>query len=160
MATSAEAYFGLMMASVTGANIQGAVAYDSKGKQTTDPNEALKGALRVFDRGHKGSGIALMIELLAGALTGASMGPNKLENKNWGSLIIAIDPAVFGDEKDFKLKALEMCKRIKNAKRLDQDHEISLPGERGNSIEKANRERGFVTLPKNVVDKMKAFLGP
>ena len=98
--------------------------------------------------------------LLRGALTGASMGPNKLENKNWGSLIIAIDPAVFGDEKDFKLKALEMCKRIKNAKRLDQDHEISLPGERGNSIEKANRERGFVTLPKNVVDKMKAFLGP
>jgi hypothetical protein len=31
------------------------VAYDSQGQPTTDPMEALKGALRVFDRGHKGS---------------------------------------------------------------------------------------------------------
>jgi LDH2 family malate/lactate/ureidoglycolate dehydrogenase len=30
------------------------VAYNSQGKPTTDPMEALKGALRVFDRGHKG----------------------------------------------------------------------------------------------------------
>ena len=158
MATSAEAFFGIMLASVTGTSIQDDVAYDRDGKETTDPDEALKGALRVFDRGHKGSGIALMIELLAGALTGASMGPSKLDDKNWGSLVVAIDPGVFGDAQAFKRKALEMCSRVKQAKRLDGDVAISLPGERSDKIEKLNTKRGFVVLPQNVVQKMRDFL--
>lgn len=44
----------------------GDVAYDSEGKETTDPAAALAGAIRVFDRSYKGSHIALMVEILAG----------------------------------------------------------------------------------------------
>ena len=91
MATSAAAYFGLVKAAEAGEDINGDVAYDKDGKATTSPADALAGALRVFDRSHKGSGLALMVELLAGAMTGASMGPDKRTENNWGTLIIAIN---------------------------------------------------------------------
>lgn len=42
--------FGLLEAKTAGKPIPGDVAYDDKGNSTTDPAEALKGAIRVFDR--------------------------------------------------------------------------------------------------------------
>jgi L-2-hydroxycarboxylate dehydrogenase (NAD+) len=84
MATSSMAYFGLKTAEAEGKSIPPDVAYDEKGKSTTDPSEALQGALRVFDRSYKGSHIALMVELLAGSLTGAAA-EDKGTAQNWGS---------------------------------------------------------------------------
>ena len=52
---------------------------------------ALKGALRTFDRGYKSSNLALMVELLAGPLVGAAH-MNKLAAKNWGNIVIALNP--------------------------------------------------------------------
>lgn len=103
MATSASAWYGLVTAAEEGNTIPDDVAYNSKGEPTSDPVEAMKGALRVFDRGHKGSHLALMVELLAGALTGASMS-DKHKNNNWGSLIIAIDPSVLGPIEGFQAR--------------------------------------------------------
>ena len=48
---------------------------------------------QVWDGGHKGSALALMVELLAGPLVGAAVA-DKLEEKNCGNLAIAIDPAL------------------------------------------------------------------
>jgi len=97
MATSTEAYYHLVTCKEAGLPIkvnpnsnsnphpnpnpnsqpylscQDDVAWDPQGHPTSDPAAALAGALRVFDRGHKGSGLALMVELLAGAVTGAAM---------------------------------------------------------------------------------------
>lgn len=42
--------FGLLEAKTAGKPIPGDVAYDESGNATTDPAEALKGAIRVFDR--------------------------------------------------------------------------------------------------------------
>lgn len=64
MATSAQSWYSLVTAKETGESIGNDVAYDDKGISTTNPAEALKGALRVFDRGFKGSHLALMVELL------------------------------------------------------------------------------------------------
>jgi len=66
MATSAAAYFGLVTADREGQSIASDIAYDEEGRETTSPAAAMRGALRVFDRGHKGSALALMVELLAG----------------------------------------------------------------------------------------------
>jgi LDH2 family malate/lactate/ureidoglycolate dehydrogenase len=152
------------------------VAYNSKGHPTTDPMEAMKGALRGFDRSYKGSHLALMVELLAGALTGASM-TDKNNSNNWGTLIIAIDPAVLGKKKeefpvflypnpnllisifcisffilgpieDFQERAAVMCDRVKNAKRLPghEDKKMFLPGERGDLLEAENIANGYIKM--------------
>lgn len=148
MATSAAAWYGLKIAEKEGTSISDDIAYDSQGRPTTDPGEGLRGAIRVFDRSHKGSHIALMIELLGGALTGAEM-TDKAKRLNWGSLIIAIDPAILGSTEEFQEKAQEMCDRVKNAKKLPSapaDYEIFLPGERGDLLEAKNLKRGTLKV--------------
>jgi LDH2 family malate/lactate/ureidoglycolate dehydrogenase len=158
MATSAEAWFGLVTAESEGKSIRPDIAYDAQGNETTSPTAALSGALRVFDRSYKGSHLALMIELLAGAMTGASMNDKK-ESKNWGSLVIAIDPAEFsGSLEEFQTNAMVMCDRVKNAKRLEGVSEIMLPGERGDIVEARNTERGAIEISENVYNKLRSFL--
>ncbi len=76
-------------------------ALDSEGHPTTDAKAALQGALQTFG-GHKGSALAAMIELLAGALIGDL---TSLESQAYdagagaapchGELLLAMDPKVF-----------------------------------------------------------------
>ncbi|AZE47209.1 Ureidoglycolate/malate/sulfolactate dehydrogenase family [Pseudomonas chlororaphis] len=76
-------------------------AIDAQGQPTTDAKAALQGAMQTFG-GHKGSALAAMIELLAGALIGdltsaesmafdAGVGAAPCH----GELILAFDPQVF-----------------------------------------------------------------
>jgi len=52
---------------------------------------------------HKGSNLALMVELLAGPLVGAAVA-DKLEAKNWGNLVIAVDPELLGDREAIRAR--------------------------------------------------------
>lgn len=73
-------------------------AIDSEGRPTTDPAAALEGAQLPFG-GHKGASLALMVELLAGALIGDLFSVESSVNDAHGvgapyggELILAIDP--------------------------------------------------------------------
>jgi len=154
MATSAEAYYHLITAHAAGDEIRGDVAYDSKGKLTTSPGDALRGALRVFDRSYKGSGIALMVELLAGALTGASM-EDKANSGEWGSLVLALDPNLFGEADAFHERVRQMCDRVRSAKKLDGVDEILLPGERSDRNLAVTETRGHVVIPVHTIDQLR-----
>lgn len=88
-------------------------ALDAAGQPTTDPEAALAGAMLPFG-GHKGSAIATMVELLAGALIGDRTSPDVLEFLGTttlapvhGELIIAFSPERFvqGREANFGLRA-------------------------------------------------------
>ncbi len=137
MATSAYALFGLLEAKTAGRAIPDNVAYDSEGNPTTDPAQALAGAIRVFDRSHKSSGLALMVELLAGALSGSAI-EDKKASGSWGNFVLAIDPKIISCDgsglDEFKNRAATVCGRVKAAKKLDGVDEILLPGEGGDRI--------------------------
>ena len=53
-------------------------------------------------RSHKGSALALLVELLAGAAVGAAV-EDKMSEKNWGNLVVAVDPALLGDVSIFQV---------------------------------------------------------
>lgn len=158
MATSASAWFGLVTAMHEGESIAEDIAYDSNGHPTTDPAQALRGALRVFDRSFKGSHLALMVELLAGAWTGAAMS-DKEASKNWGSLVIAIDPNIIAPLDEFQTRAAVMCDRVKNAKRLpgEEGKEIYLPGERGDRLAEERLKSGVIEISRVIYSKMEEF---
>ena len=62
MATSSIALFGVLSAKARGEPLPSKVAYDSEGNWTTNANVALgDGAIATFG-GHKGAGLALVIE--------------------------------------------------------------------------------------------------
>jgi len=116
MATSAYAWYAIKEAQAAGQSIPADVAFDKRGRPTTDPSEALAGALRVFDRSYKGSHIALMVEIMGGALAGGDV-EEKWERRNWGNLVLAIDPEVLGQSlKGFTAKVEAVLKRVKEAK--------------------------------------------
>ncbi|NEJ69308.1 oxidoreductase [Rhizobium phaseoli] len=76
-------------------------AIDAHGAPTTDPDEALAGAMLPFG-GHKGSAIGTMIELLAGVMIGDLTSPEVLDylgtttlSPVHGELIIAMSPKAF-----------------------------------------------------------------
>jgi len=57
---------GLILAKDKGESIPEGIAIDSEGKPTTDPAEAIKGAMFPFDRSYKGSGLGMVVEIMAG----------------------------------------------------------------------------------------------
>lgn len=71
MAISVAARAKIRLANERGENIPEGWATDTDGRPTTDPAEALKGFLLPIG-GHKGYGLALMVDLFAGLLSGAS----------------------------------------------------------------------------------------
>lgn len=69
MATSAMSRGEVMIAARDGKSVPPGTGLDAKGKPTTNPDEILKGVMLPFG-GYKGSGLALMVELLAAAAVG------------------------------------------------------------------------------------------
>ena len=95
MATSAYAMFGILTSKAKGEPLPDGVAYGKDGKFTTDASEVLEGGAIATFGGHKGAGLALCVELLAGVLSGGAVlgQESKLAAKSWGHTIIAINPA-------------------------------------------------------------------
>jgi hypothetical protein len=73
MATSAIALFGVLTAKAQGHSLPIGVAYNSKGGPTVDASEALDGGAIATFGGHKGAGLSLCVEILAGALSGGAV---------------------------------------------------------------------------------------
>ncbi len=83
-----------------------------------------------------------MIELLAGPLVGGAV-QDKLGSKNWGNLIIALDPAIMGDPKKILHDVQLMLGRVKGARKAEGEKEIMLPGERGDRLAGADLPSSF-----------------
>lgn len=121
-------------------------ARDKDGNPTTDPEAALKGTLEAI-AGPKGSGIALMVEVFCGILSGAGLpGDVRVITDtsgpcNTGHLLCAIEPACFTDKNRFLSDVDEAVKRIKNLTPINDS--IFLPGEIEYNHEEDARKHGI-----------------
>lgn len=149
MATSAYSFFGLLEARTAGKKIPRGVAIDGEGNVTEDPNAAIDGgAIKTFDGGYKSSNLALIVELLAGPLVGAAV-QDKMGEKNWGNLVIAIDPSLLG-QGEFERRAAIVTARVKGAKKAPGVNEILLPGERGDAFAAKVAAKGAIDVEPNL----------
>lgn len=69
--SAATAFVNVVAAAERGERLGDGMAVDASGMPTTDPEQAILGALLPFG-GRKGANLALMVELMAAGLTGAS----------------------------------------------------------------------------------------
>ncbi|KAK9829409.1 hypothetical protein WJX72_005673 [[Myrmecia] bisecta] len=155
MATSAYAWYGLLEAKHAGRSVPDDVGFDAQGNPTTNPAAILDGgAIRAFDRSYKGSHLALIVELLGGALVGGAVS-DKLAQRNWGTLVVAINPSLLGTQHSLPQTAQELLDRVKGARRAPRVEEILLPGERGNRLAAKHRAEGRVTVETAVLEEIR-----
>ncbi len=152
MATSAIARYGIVEAQTSGRSLPPDVAYDAAGQITTDPSAALAGAIRTFG-GHKGAGLALMVEMLTRPLVAAAYSADG-RKLDWGNLIIAFDPELLVDAESFKQEVSDLIRRVKGTRRLPGIDEILVPGERGDRLMQAALASGVVELDDALWDAL------
>jgi len=151
MATSAVTWFELIDAARTGRSIDPDLALNRLGEPTTDPNEALAGALRTF-AGYKGSGLGLMFELLTGPLTGAAIVGDGVDNR--GNLVIAINPENFAGLKQFKHRSSSLLRHIQKGRPERPSVPVLLPGEGSRRRAAACLDRGVVTVDRDIINQL------
>jgi (2R)-3-sulfolactate dehydrogenase (NADP+) len=143
LALSKVARGKIMAARQKGENIPGDWALDSNGRPTTDAEEAIKGTMLPAGEA-KGAALALMVEIMAAALTGgnfAFQAPSLLDDKgaepSLGHTIIAIDPS-FAGKGDF----VERMALV--ADEIGKQENARLPGRRSQGIRQQSIENGIV----------------
>jgi len=106
-------------------------ALDAQGKPTRDPRSYYgppKGAL-LPSGGHKGSGLCIMIDLLAGALTGGGASDPRVEGRGNNLLSLYIDPAHLEGRDALELAARELSDWVTSATPLTPGGEVLAPGD-------------------------------
>jgi LDH2 family malate/lactate/ureidoglycolate dehydrogenase len=151
MSTAATSFFGLVEAKTAGRSIPDDMAYDRQGVPTTDPQRAIEGAIRSFDRGYKGSGLALICEILAGPLVGAAYCGIGDSKGNWGHLLFAIDPELLAGREHLVGSVSELVSKVKSTKRLPGVDEIFAPGERESRLARERDATGLVEVEDNLL---------
>ena len=129
---------------------------------TTNTAEALEGSVLPFG-GPKGYGIALMVEIMAAILSGASSGPavgdlyTNLESKqDVGAFFNIIDLAAFTDEGQFASRMLGLVNGLKET--AAEGSEVFMPGEIEDRLEQERRKHG-IELPETVVEEIDRLPG-
>lgn len=136
------------LAAKQGGTIPDGWIIDSEGRPSTNPEDLPKGAL--LAEGHKGYGLAVIVEVLCGALSGAAMLselPNWLfeptRATNTGHTLIAIDVAAFVDVDTFLDRVEAMRAELHGHPTAAGVESVLLPGD----IEAATSERRSRGLP-------------
>lgn len=150
MSTASITNGDLLVAMQEGLSIPSGLAFNTAGEPTTNPEEALKGSVRPFG-GHKGFGLALITQILAGVLVNASTIP--LPGTNYGILMIVLDPAVFVPLEHFKQEVDRLIARIKANRREASVDEIRIPGERAYQQRELNLKSG-IDLDESLINQL------
>ena len=130
---------------------------DKQGKSLTDSAKSADGLLLPIG-GHKGSGLALVLGLLAGTLNGAAFGRDVVDFNyddesacDTGHFIIALDVNRFLPIAIFKAAIDRHLRELKSSPRLPGVDAIRLPGEQREK-RRAERARDGVPVYPEVVD--------
>ena len=148
MATTAAAHNKVLHAALAGKPIPESWGYDENGKPCTDPQRVLNGgSLQPFG-GIKGYGIAGMVDIVAGVLSGSAFGydvrvaPNGPDEPvDFGYMIQVIDIASVMDVETYTQRIEKFIEMIKNAPRAKGVDAIQYPGDlEGERIARARNE--------------------
>ena len=135
MAISVAARAKIRNALKRGESIPSTWATDQNGKPTTDPKAALDGFLLPIG-GHKGYGLALIVDLLAGLLSGAaylthvkSWVDDPEQPQNLGHFFILIDTEMLGNSEWLASRMTDYAAILHQSAPADPDAPVLVPGE-------------------------------
>jgi L-2-hydroxycarboxylate dehydrogenase (NAD+) len=172
MATSAAAYGKIEIARRRGEPITEGWAIDNEGRATTNPDDMVAGGALLplgSDRergGHKGYALAIMVDVLCGALSGANWGPftppfalrqeipQRSVGKGIGHFFGAMRIDGFMDVDSFKRQIDDYIRVFRATKPAPGTNGPLIPGDPEREMEQLRREKG-VPLILPVVDELR-----
>jgi LDH2 family malate/lactate/ureidoglycolate dehydrogenase len=137
-----------------GGRLPEGVAHNAVGRPTSDPDAVSGGSAlqrglgAIAPLGNKGYGLLLAIDFLSGALVGCDMGTDHASKPGAtkGHLLLAIDPAAFGDPRHFCQAVSARISAIKASRKAAGAEEIRVPGERSFACRARSLREGRVSI--------------
>ena len=156
--TSAVPEGKVRVARYAGKSLPEGCILDAGGNPTTDPAAFYgppMGALLPLGgaMGHKGYGLGLVAELLAGVLSGVGFSGQENERKGNGVFFQAINVSAFAPLEEFTQTVQEQIAWIKSARRAPGVDEILIPGEPEHRTAQQRSAEG-IPLPDSVWEEM------
>ena len=130
---------------------------DGEGNPCNDPQTFYEapGAILPFGA-HKGYGLGIIAEVLAGALTGGECtNPKNSKQLHNGMLSIYLDPNFFGDQTALQQEINRFIDYVKTSKTVTPDGQILMPGEM-EARNRAQRTRDGIELDDNTWQQISA----
>jgi L-lactate dehydrogenase len=134
---------------------------DAEGNPTDDPRVLFsepKGTILPtggLDAGHKGYALALMVEMLTGALAGFGRADPK---EGWGATVLvqAFDPEAFGGRAAFERQADWLITACRTNPPRPGVNEVRLPGQRGLALKREQSQHG-VALHEDILPALETW---
>ena len=160
MSTSVVALGKLKMKAAAGEPAPEGWIIGADGATTTDVDTVLgnpqRGALLPLgglEAGHKGFGLSLLVDILAGALSGGGCSTGRTWDKNLnGIFALALDPERFASTNAFGGIVSRFIEQVKSSGRVPGVDEILIPGERSFRERRRRLEEGIPVYRKTLVE--------
>ncbi|KAF7547233.1 hypothetical protein G7Z17_g7872 [Cylindrodendrum hubeiense] len=161
MAPSVVAKGKIRRAARRGEKIPLGWAYDKDGKPTEDAEVALNGSMAPIG-GPKGSGIAILMDIMSGVLSGAEFGGQVGDQykdarpQNVGHCFIAIKPDIFMSSDKFRSRMDTLVQRVHGVTPADGFKEVLFPGEPEHRLAVQRSAEGlpFADAEKKMFDEL------
>ena len=127
------------------------LAYDAEGRPTRDPAAAFGGAFAVWG-GHKGSGLAMMVQML-GMMTGQATAP--APQRDSGLFIMALNPSLFTPAEDFMGRVTEYAQSIRATRPLDPAVPVRAPFDRSIAERARRLATDAIEVPDAVIEALR-----
>jgi len=152
----------IRVAAREGTKIPEGVALDKFGKPTTDPKKALEG-VQLPIAGFRGSGLAWMVDILSGVLTGGNHAGRVKDPftdfsgpQNIGHLFFVLKPNLFVGNA-FNKRIKDNIKTIKRLPKIKGVKEILYPGQ-NKFIRYKNNLKKDIKITKNVLEDLNSLM--
>jgi uncharacterized oxidoreductase len=161
MATSAVAAGKIMLSVARKEEIPKGWIIDAEGRHTTDPTQYRKGGALLplgGSEGYKGSGLAAMVEVLCGLLTGLGFGVEPTGRHNDGCFMAVFNVAAFRPLEQFKKEVGEFARYLKSTPPSEGSPGVFYPGE-VEYIREQQRRKDGIEIEDATWDKLRGLAG-
>jgi uncharacterized oxidoreductase len=161
MATSAVAAGKVLLAAARAEEIPTGWIVGSDGRQTTDPTQLKKGGALLplgGTEGYKGSGLAAMVEVLCGLLTGLGFGVEPSGRHNDGCFMAVFRVEAFRPLEAFKKEVAEFARYLKATPPAEGSSGVLYPGE-VEYLNEQERRRSGIDVEEATWNKLCALAG-
>ncbi len=148
ISTSAVANGKIRVAQLAGREVPAGWLLDAAGNPTTDPSTRFADPPGTIvpmggEQGYKGFGLGLLLDILAGGLSGGFCPPAPAGTESTNNVLLVMwDPERFAGAAHFQAEADKLIDAVRTTPRKPGVDAIRLPGDRGRSLHEERSEHG------------------